>query len=85
MPTARVAVLPHTTSTPKYPEGGWQPVDASGVYSRRLVPGEYVVFVEDRYHWAARRLVRLQPGSIDTLLAVMRSGVQPGGLSTFPR
>ena len=72
--TAQVVVLPHSASTPNYPAGGWESVDAFGVYSRRLIPGEYVVFVRDPYHWAARRRVRLQPGAVDTLLAVMRTG-----------
>lgn len=75
VPTAQVVVLPHSASTPNYPAGGWEPVDAFGVYSRRLIPGEYVVFVRDPYHWAARRRVRLEQGAIDTLLAVMRTGM----------
>lgn len=77
---AKVAVLPHTMSMPNYPKDGWQPVGARGVYAKRLVPGEYVVYVQDPFHWSARKLVRLRAGSVDTLLAVMRSAVEQGGL-----
>src|SRR5947209_3259203 len=38
---AKVAILPHAMSMPNYPKDGWQPVDAHGVYAKRLVPGEY--------------------------------------------
>jgi hypothetical protein len=46
------------------------------------VPGEYVVFVQDEFHWAARKLVRLGPGSVDTLLAIMRNAADVGGRET---
>jgi hypothetical protein len=82
--TAAVAVLPHSDSTSKYPRDGWLPVDAFGVYSQRFAPGEYFVFVQDRYHWSARKLVQLSANSIDTLLAVMRSGVQQGDWTFQP-
>jgi hypothetical protein len=72
---ASVAILPHAASMPNFPKEGWQPVDAYGVFVQRFVPGEYMVYVQDQYHWAARKLVQLRAGSVDTLLAVMRSGM----------
>jgi hypothetical protein len=81
---AKVAVLPHAMSMPNYPKDGWQPVGAHGVYAKRLVPGEYVVYVQDPFHWSARKLVRFRAGSIDTLLAVMRSAVEQGSRTFQP-
>jgi hypothetical protein len=81
---ARVAVLPHNESTPKYPKEGWQKVDSFGVYSQRFGPGEYMVFVDSPFHWSARKLVQLRAGSVDTLLAVMRNGAQQGDRAIGP-
>jgi len=75
----KVAVLARGDSTAKFPRSGWENVDAHGVYVRRFSPGEYVVFVQDPFHWAARRVIRLRVNAVDTLLAIMRSGVVPGG------
>lgn len=81
--TAQVAVLPRNESTSKFPREGWRSVDSFGVYAERFAPGEYVVFVQDPRHWAARKVIRLRAGGVDTLLAIMRSGVQQGDRS-FP-
>jgi hypothetical protein len=72
---ALVAVLPHSQSMPDFPKEGWQQVDHYGVFVQRFAPGEYMVYVQDQFHWAARKLVQLRAGSVDTLLAVMRSGM----------
>jgi hypothetical protein len=72
---ARVAVLAHSQSMPDFPKEGWQQVDPHGVLAQRFAPGEYMVYVQDQFHWAARKLVQLRAGSVDTLLAVMRSGM----------
>jgi len=79
VPGAKVAVLPRSTTMPDYPKTGWEPVDSHGVFARRLAPGEYVVFVQDEFHWSARRLVRLGAGRVDTLLAIMRNAADVGG------
>jgi hypothetical protein len=81
---AQVAILPHTMSTPSLPKEGWHPVDAHGVYTKRFTPGEYFVFVQDPFHWTAKKLVRLRAGAVDTLLAVMRSGVGQGDRAFQP-
>ena len=75
---AQVAVLRHTPQMPKLPKEGWQSVDGFGVFAQRLPAGEYVVFVRDSYHWPARRLIQVRSNNVDTLLAVMRSGTEPG-------
>jgi hypothetical protein len=72
---ASVAILPHAASMPNFPKEGWQHVDPYGVFVQRFAAGEYVVYVQDQYHWAARKLVQLHAGRVDTLLAVMRSGM----------
>lgn len=81
---AKVAVLPHSMDTPDFPKEGWRPVDSHGVYVRRFVPGEYMVYVKDQFHWAARKILRLRVASVDTVLVVMRSSVDDRTFQPFP-
>ena len=75
--SAEVVVLPRAQAGRTYPRDGWRAVDTFGVYARRFEPGEYVVFVRHPRAWSTRRAVTLSAGVIDTLLAVMRTGVTP--------
>jgi hypothetical protein len=75
--SAEVVVLPRAAAGRTYPRDGWRAVDAFGVYAGRFELGEYIVFVRDPHAWSTRRALKLKAGVIDTLLAVMRTGMAP--------